>query len=88
MCPCSTVLPAVSDLRKVESNPGKHESLSDPGDIPRSLPRSDIHLWLGNVTLMVMRGLEDGDGDVKRYRSILRRFIAPAFASANPHVGA
>jgi AcrR family transcriptional regulator len=57
-------------------------------ELPPGLPRSDIHLWLGNVTLMVMRGLEDGDGDVKRYRSILRRFIAPAFASANPHVGA
>jgi hypothetical protein len=35
-----------------------------------------------------MRGLEDGDGDLKRYRSILRRFIAPAFASANAHVSA
>ena len=55
-------------------------------ELPPGLPRSDIRLWLGNVTLMVMRGLEDGDGDVKRYRSILRRFIAPAFASANAHV--
>ncbi len=26
MCSCLTVLPAVSDPRKVESNPGKHES--------------------------------------------------------------
>ena len=51
------------------------------------LPRSDIYLWLGNVTKMVMRGLEDGDGDLKRYRSILRRFVAPAFASANAQVG-
>jgi AcrR family transcriptional regulator len=48
-------------------------------DLPPGLPRSDVHLWLGNVTKMVMRGLEDGDGDVKRYRSILRRFVAPAF---------
>ena len=55
-------------------------------ELPPGLPRSDIRLWLGNVTLMVMRGLEDGDGDVQRYRSILRRFIAPAFASANAHV--
>ena len=47
------------------------------------LPRSDIHLWIGNVAIMVMRDLEDGDGDLKRYRSILRRFGAPAFASAN-----
>jgi hypothetical protein len=31
---------------------------------------------------MVMRGLEDGDGDLTRYRSILRRFVAPAFASS------
>jgi len=52
------------------------------------LPRSDIHLWLGNVTKMVMRGLEDGDGDLKRYRSILRRFVAPAFSSSNAPVGA
>jgi AcrR family transcriptional regulator len=57
-------------------------------ELPPGLPRSDIHLWLGNVTLMVMRGLEDGDGGLKRYRSILRRFIAPAFASANAHVSA
>jgi AcrR family transcriptional regulator len=50
-------------------------------ELPAGLPRSDIHLWLGNVTKMVMRGLEDGDGDVKRYRSILRRFFVPAFTS-------
>jgi AcrR family transcriptional regulator len=52
-------------------------------ELPPGPPRSDIRLWLSNVTEMVMRGLEDGDGDVKRYRSILRRFVAPAFASAN-----
>ncbi len=52
-------------------------------ELPAGLPRSDIHLWLGDVTLMVMRGLEDGEGDVRRYRSILRRFVVPAFASAN-----
>jgi AcrR family transcriptional regulator len=52
-------------------------------ELPPGLPRSDIHLWLGNVTLMVMRGLEDGDGDLRRYRSILRRFVVPAFAGAN-----
>ena len=52
-------------------------------ELPAGLPRSDIHLWLGDVTKMVMRGLEDGEGDVRRYRSILRRFVVPAFASAN-----
>ena len=56
-------------------------------ELPPGLPRSDIHLWLGNVTKMVMRGLEDGDGDVRRYRSILRRFVVPAFASAKAQVG-
>jgi AcrR family transcriptional regulator len=56
-------------------------------ELPPRLPRSDIHLWLGNVTVMVMRGLEDGDGDVRRYRSILRRFVVPAFASAKAQVG-
>jgi AcrR family transcriptional regulator len=48
-------------------------------ELALGLPRSDIYLWLGNVTEMVMRGLEEGDGDVKRYRSILHRFVAPAF---------
>ena len=52
-------------------------------ELPAGLPRSDIHLWLGNLTKMVMRGLEEGDGDLKRYRSILRRFVAPAFAGSN-----
>jgi AcrR family transcriptional regulator len=51
-------------------------------ELPPGLPRSDIHLWLGNVTKIVMRGLDDGDGDLKRYRSILRRFAAPAFRKA------
>jgi AcrR family transcriptional regulator len=51
-------------------------------ELPPGLPRSDVHLWLGNVTKMVMRGLDDGDGDLKRYRSILRRFAAPAFTKA------
>ena len=46
------------------------------------LPRLDIHFWLGNLVKMVIRGLEDGEGDVKRYRSILRRFVAPAFAES------
>jgi AcrR family transcriptional regulator len=51
-------------------------------ELPPRLPRSDIHLWLGDVTKLVMRGLEDGEGDVRRYRSILRRFVVPAFAGA------
>jgi AcrR family transcriptional regulator len=51
-------------------------------ELPAGLPRSDVHLWLGNVTKMVMRGLDDGEGDLKRYRSILRRFAAPAFTKA------
>jgi AcrR family transcriptional regulator len=52
-------------------------------ELPVGLPRLDIHLWLGDITKMVMRGLEDGEGDVRRYRSILRRFVVPAFAGAN-----
>jgi hypothetical protein len=55
-------------------------------ELPPGLPRPDIYLWIGNVGKMLMRGLEDGDGDLKRYRSILRRFVAPAFASANAPV--
>ena len=57
-------------------------------ELPPGLPRSDIYLWIGNVGKMLMRGLDDGDGDLKRYRSILRRFIAPAFASPTAHVSA
>jgi AcrR family transcriptional regulator len=52
-------------------------------ELPPGLPRADIHLWLGNVTKIVMRGLEDGDGDVRRYRSILRRFVVPAFTAVD-----
>jgi len=52
-------------------------------ELPVGLPRSDIHLWLGDVTKMVMRGLEDGEADVRRYRSILRRFVVPAFVGAS-----
>jgi AcrR family transcriptional regulator len=52
-------------------------------ELPVGLARSDIHLWLGDVTKMVMRGLEDGEADVRRYRSILRRFVVPAFVGAN-----
>jgi hypothetical protein len=52
-------------------------------ELPPGLARSDIHLWLGDVTVMVMRGLEDGEGDVRRYRSILRRFVAPAFVGSS-----
>jgi AcrR family transcriptional regulator len=55
-------------------------------ELPAGLARSDIHLWLGGITKMVMRGLEDGEGDVRRYRSILRRFVVPAFAGAKAHV--
>jgi AcrR family transcriptional regulator len=50
-------------------------------ELPPGLSRSDIHLWLSNLTKMVMRGLEDGEGDLKRYRSILKRFVVPAFVS-------
>jgi AcrR family transcriptional regulator len=57
-------------------------------ELPPGLPRSDIHLWLGNLVKMIMRGLEDGDGDLKRYRAILRRFVAPAFTRADAQVGA
>jgi hypothetical protein len=49
-------------------------------ELPQGLPRADFYLWLGDLTKMVMRGLVDGEADLKRYRSIMRRFVAPAFA--------
>ena len=51
-------------------------------ELPRGLSRAEIHLWLGGLGTMLMRGLEDGEADVKRYRSMLRRFVAPALASS------
>lgn len=51
------------------------------GTMPDGLARRDIHLWLRNVCLMIMRGLEDGDGNPKRYRTILQTFVAPAFTT-------
>jgi AcrR family transcriptional regulator len=57
-------------------------------ELPPGVTRSDIYLWMGDVSKILMRGLEEGDGDLKRYRSILRRFVAPAFASANARVSA
>jgi AcrR family transcriptional regulator len=51
-------------------------------ELPRGLPRSDIIQWLYSLGLMLMHGLENGDGDLERYRSILRRFVAPAFAGS------
>ena len=58
------------------------------GELPHGLRRADRHLWFGNLAKMVMRGLEDGEADLKRYRSILRQFVAPAFADADAHVEA
>ena len=51
------------------------------GTMPDGLARRDIHLWLRNLCLMIMRSLEDGDGDTKRYRTILQSFVAPAFTA-------
>lgn len=51
-------------------------------ELPRDLPRSDVYLWLQSLGLMLMRGLRDGDVDLARYRSIFRRFVAPAFAGS------
>jgi AcrR family transcriptional regulator len=48
-------------------------------ELPPGLSRADIYLWLGNLGRMVARSLEDGEADLTRYRSILRRFVAPAF---------
>jgi AcrR family transcriptional regulator len=51
-------------------------------ELPRGVPRADFYLWLGDLTKMVMRGLEDGEADLKRYRSILRRFVVPSLIVA------
>ena len=51
-------------------------------ELPQGLARADFYLWLGDLTKMVMRGLDDGVADLKRYRSILRRFVVPALAGS------
>jgi AcrR family transcriptional regulator len=50
-------------------------------ELPRDLPRTDLYLWLSSLGWMLLRGLESGDADLTRYRSILRRFVAPAFGA-------
>jgi hypothetical protein len=78
-----------SDVSKVRAewwDPYFDAALAN-NELQPGLSRADIHLWLGNVTKMVMRGLEDGDGDIRRYRSILRRFVVPAFAGAKAQLG-
>jgi AcrR family transcriptional regulator len=55
--------------------------------LPLGFPRPDAHMWLGHVVKIVMRGLDDGEGDLERYRSILRRFVAPAFAGPGTQGG-
>jgi AcrR family transcriptional regulator len=72
-----------SDMLRAELWDSYLDSALANNELPPGLPRSDIYLWIGNVGTMLMRGLEDGDGDINRYRSILRRFVAPAFAGAN-----
>ncbi len=57
-------------------------------ELPPGLPRSDVHLWLGGLGKMLMQGLDDGEGDLERYRSVLHRFIDPAFGSPNSRVSA
>jgi AcrR family transcriptional regulator len=51
------------------------------GTMPEGLARRDIHLWLRNLCLMIMRSLEEGDGNIKRYRTILQAFVGPAFTA-------
>jgi AcrR family transcriptional regulator len=72
-----------SDMLRAELWDSYLDSALANNELPPGLPRSDIYLWIGNVGTMLMRSLEDGDGDINRYRSILRRFVAPAFAGAN-----
>jgi AcrR family transcriptional regulator len=57
-------------------------------ELPQGVARAEIHLWLGNLVKALMRGLEDGEADLKRYRSMLRRFVAPAFANGTAQVRA
>lgn len=49
--------------------------------LSRDIPRSDIYLWLSTLGLMLMRGLDETN-DPNRHRSILRNFVAPAFATS------
>ena len=73
----------MSDLMRAEIWDPYLDTAIANNELPPGLPRSDIHLWLGNLTKMVMLGMEDGEGDLKRFRSILRRFVAPAFAGSS-----
>jgi AcrR family transcriptional regulator len=71
-----------SEMRRAELWDSCLDAALAANELPPGVTRSDIYLWMGNVVKILMRGLEEGDGDLKRYRSILRRFVAPAFTTA------
>ena len=48
--------------------------------LSRDIPRSDVYLWLSNLALMLMRGIDEAN-DTNHQRSLLRNFVAPAFAA-------
>jgi AcrR family transcriptional regulator len=72
-----------SDMLRAELWDSYLDAALANNELPAGVTRSDIYTWIGNVGKTLMRGLEDGDADIERYRSILRRFVAPAFAGAN-----
>ena len=77
-----------SDMLRAELWDSYLDAALANNELPAGVTRSDIYLWIGNVGKMLMRGLEDGDADIERYRSILRRFVAPAFAGAKARASA
>ncbi|RUP31507.1 MAG: TetR/AcrR family transcriptional regulator [Mycolicibacterium sp.] len=50
--------------------------------LSRDIPRSDVYVWLSNLVMMLMRGIDETN-DLSRQRSLLRHFVAPAFAAPN-----
>jgi AcrR family transcriptional regulator len=77
-----------SDMLRAELWDSYLDAALANNELPAGVTRADIYTWIGNVGKTLMRGLEDGDADIERYRSILRRFVAPAFVGVNARVNA
>jgi AcrR family transcriptional regulator len=56
------------------------------GELRPGLDRHDVHVWLGQVGLVLMGLLErEPDSDPAKLRNLVRSFVVPAFTVGSPH---
>jgi AcrR family transcriptional regulator len=55
------------------------------GELRPGLDRHDVHVWLGQVGLLLMGLLErEPESDRAKFRDLVRAFVVPAFVTASP----